>query len=411
MSTQTLNPSKKSVLWNIIGSIIASASSFVLLLCVTRAVGTVNGGIFALAYSTAQILLSVGKYGVRSFQATDIQKEISFETYLFSRVWFCTLMFVLCLVFCLFSGYNLEKTLIFVFVCIIKMVDAIEDVFHGQLQCCDKLDVAGQLLAGRNLFTVILFCLMIAITKHLFLTCLVTAVASLLGGILLNTVVTGRYMSCTIAYKKQELWLLVGACFPLFAGSFLSLYIYNACKYALDYFGSEEQITYYSIIFMPAFVINLFSEFIFKPLLTQIAALWSDKKGKEFFCLIGKLLSFILVLTFFAGAGGYVCGAQLLSMVYNVDVILYRIDLVILIISGGFSAGVYLLYNVLTAMRLQKTIIINYGIATVLITILGFVGVRYWAIRGATIAYLFTEIILFVLMFSCTLYGYKKGKI
>ena len=63
---------QKSFLWNIIGSAVSAASSFVLLLCVTRTVGASEGGIFSLAFATSQILLTIGKFGVRAFQASEI---------------------------------------------------------------------------------------------------------------------------------------------------------------------------------------------------------------------------------------------------------------------------------------------------------------------------------------------------
>lgn len=160
---------------------------------------------------------------------------------------------------------------------------------------------------------------------------------------------------------------------------------------------------------MPTFVINLFSEFIFKPLLTQIAIMWREGSFKEFHVTILKLLANIGIITFLAMGFIYLYGAQILSVIYKVDILKYRKELIILIFSGGFSAAVYLLYNVLTSMRLQKTIICNYGIATVMITILAFVGVKYWKIAGAAYTYLITEIFLFCIMICCTYLGYKKG--
>lgn len=400
---------RQSFLWNIIGSIISAASSFVLLLCVTRAVGAAEGGIFSLAFATAQILLTFGKFGVRSFQATDMKEEVCFGVYLQTRIWFCLGMLILGILYTLSVGYDLRKSSIFILVCIIKIADAIEDVFHGQLQNVGRLDTAGKLLAIRNLFTMLIFAISISVTKNLLLASIISAVASIAVVIFLNIIVTRRYIPIAFSFDKSQTIYLVKACFPLFLGSFLSLYIYNAPKYAIDFLGSEEEVTYYSIIFMPAFVINLFSEFIFKPLLTTIASMWIDKDFSAFFKIVLKLLTNILIITFAIILGAYSIGTQVLSLAYAVDVTFYRMELVLLMLSGGFSAAVYLLYNVLTSMRLQKIIIINYLAASAAISVLSYLLVKYSRIHGAVTAYLITEILLFTLMLAGMCYGYKKG--
>ncbi|MBQ7943982.1 MAG: oligosaccharide flippase family protein [Lachnospiraceae bacterium] len=406
--SDNLGINKKSFIWNIIGSVLGAISSFVLLLCVTRTVGATEGGIFSLAFATAQILLTLGKFGVRSYQATDINDEIELGTYLVTRIWFCILMLFIGVLYVLIAGYDMRKSLIFIFVCIIKMVDAIEDVFHGQLQKIGHLDVAGKLLALRNMITILCFAIALYGTRNLLFGCIITAGISVVIGLFGNIAVTKQYMSVQLTVNHQHEKKLILACLPLFIGSFLSIYIYNVPKYALDFMGTESEIAVYSIIFMPAFVINLFSEFVFKPLLTMIASYWNNHQMEKFISVVVKLMINIMVITIIVMLGAYLIGAQLLSVFYAVDVVTYRRELVILMLSGGFSAAVYLLYNVLTSMRAQKIIIANYAIVAVLITIIAAVGVYNWKITGGAVAYLISEIILFGLMLIGTLVGYWK---
>ena len=60
-------------------------------------------------------------------------------------------------------------------------------------------------------------------------------------------------------------------CMPLFIGSYLTLYVGNAPKYAIDDFLELKYQTYYGILYMPSFVINLLSGFVFKPLLVDLS--------------------------------------------------------------------------------------------------------------------------------------------
>jgi len=407
-SSDNLGINKKSFFWNIIGSVLGAVSSFVLLLCVTRTVGATEGGIFSLAFATAQILLTIGKFGVRSYQATDINHEIEFGTYLRTRIWFCFIMLIIGIAYVFWAGYGLRKSLIFILVCIIKMVDAIEDVFHGQLQSIGHLDVAGKLLAFRNAITMVCFGIVLYITRDLLMGCVITAVISLLIVIIGNISISKEYLRVYLTKNKEKESVLIKACLPLFLGSFLSIYIYNMPKYALDFLGTEAEIAVYAIIFMPAFVINLFSEFVFKPLLTMIASYWNNHEMLKFIAVIKKLMLNIIGLTVIVMVGAYFVGAKLLSVFYAVDVMPYRIELVILMLSGGFSAAVYLLYNVLTSMRLQSVIIRNYGVVALLITVLAILAVNKWRISGGAVAYLISEIVLFILMLAATITGYRK---
>lgn len=398
-----------SFIWNIIGSMVGAASSFVLLLCVTRTVGAKEGGIFSLAFSTAQILLTVGKFGVRFFQATDIKGEISFATYLKTRVWFCLAMILLDCVYVYVTGCDFRKAWIFILVALIKMVDAAEDVFHGQLQCKGRMDIAGILLTVRNVSTILAFALSILVFKDLLWTCGVTAFVSVIGGLILNIAVTNYFIPVKLKLERQQIKQLIQSCMPLFIGSFLSIYIYNAPKYALDYWGTEEEVACYSIIFMPAFVINLFSEFVFKPLLTTIAKLWQEREYKKFKDLIYRLLGNIVLITIVMLIGAYAVGAKLLSIVYSVDIMQYKIELMILMVSGGLSATVYLLFNVLASVRAQNLIIMNYGIVSCIVTVLSWVFARYNPIMGASVAYFISEIILVTGMLLSTMKKYREG--
>lgn len=406
---------KADVFWNMLGSLLSAASSFLLLLFVTRYAGVNDGGIFSLAYSTAQILLTIGKFGVRSFQATDVKNEISFGTYLKSRYLFSIAMLFGDLLYVILAGYSLNKSLIFIFVCIIKMVDALEDVFHGQLQKNDRLALAGKLLTIRNLITIFCFAMSIIISKNLFYTNLITAILSLIVGVCGNYYFAGMILKSDIknSYKSSfayEIRFLLKQCSPLFIGSFLSLLIYNIPKYVIDFWGTDDQIACYTILFMPTFVINMISDFIFKPLLTTMAYDWEHKGIKRFCNRIFKLLCGIVVLMIFAMVMAYFLGTMVLSWFYAVDVNAYRKELCILMLGGGFSAVVYLLYNVLTCMRKQRQILIGYMIGTVIIAVLAIMFMPTMGIMGQTIAYLITEIVLSIYMLLMLIFGIQKIK-
>lgn len=407
---QQIAVTKSSVIWNMVGSGISALSSFILLMCVTRTVGAGDGGIFSVAFASAQLLLTLGKYGVRSYQATDVKRLVSFQAYLLSRILSCAAMMLCSFLFVFACQYMPEKAGVTVAVCLMKMVDAVEDVYHGQLQLDNRLDLAGKLLTFRNVFTMAFFAFLMAYTKNLLISCWTAGVVSMAVCLLINNGAARKFERIGLKCGKGELGIINKACLPLFLGSFLSLLIYNAPKYAIDMFCPSEIQTYYSIIFMPAFVINLFSEFVFKPLLTTLASWWQQKEYRKFINMILKLLGNISALTCFVLVAVYFCGTQLLSLFYGVDVNRYKTELLLLMLGGGFSAAVYFLYNVLTAMRKQKIILQSYLAGVVLIYILAFSVIRTGGILAAAVSYVVAEGILCVLMLLGTAWSIKRQK-
>ncbi len=397
-----------SFAWNTIGSILSAGSSFVLLSCVTQAIGAADGGIFAFAFSSAQLMLTVGKYGVRSYQATDVNKEISASSYFMSRILSCLLMMLLCVGMILVLGYQGASASVILAVGLLKMVDAVEDVYHGQMQLNNKLDTAGKLLALRNLFSMVLFAALIFTTGQLELTCWVTAIVSLLLCVAINHPMLARMERVGFCWNGGELRRLIVACLPLFVGHFLSLYIYNVPKYAIEMYCASEIQTYYNVIFMPAFAINLLSEFVFKPLLTSLALWWDGGEIGRFRKLVFKMIAYIFGLTLVILVGTYVVGTPILSFVFGVDIAPYRTELMLLMFGGGFGAIVYFLYNVLASMRAQGAVLINYGAAAVVITVIAFLTVGQHGILAASLSYVIAEIILGVLMILSVVMGIRR---
>lgn len=75
---------------DMIGSTCYSGSSFLYLLVVTRVCGAQLAGFYSLSYATAQLLLQVGRYGVRTYQATDLEHKYIFSSIRFPHYHLCT---------------------------------------------------------------------------------------------------------------------------------------------------------------------------------------------------------------------------------------------------------------------------------------------------------------------------------
>lgn len=409
---------KKAFLWNMIGSTCYSGSSFLYLLVVTRICGARLAGFFSLSYATAQLLLQVGRYGVRTYQATDLNRKYSFSEYKLSRLITCSLMMLFGIIYssCSLSG---EYIIISIFIIMMKMIDAVEDVFHGNLQQNHHVEQMGKALAIRNIYSAVFFTGILLVTKNLYLTCVTTAVTSLILCLWVNSCFARKYgltaediagqpvsMSCKLHHVLE----LLKTCTPMFIGTFLSLLLYNVPKYAMANVMTDEYQTYYSILFMPSFVITLMCEFVFKPTITTIAELWWENNLKKFVMYVLRIIAIILVCCAGIVAGGHLLGRTLLEIIYGVDLSPYKLQFIVLLAGGGIGAEVYMIYNILIAIRWGKCMLPVYSIAAVITIAAARAMVNQWGIMGAALNYLLSCSILFVLFASILIYVILKKK-
>ena len=395
---------KQAFLWNMIGSTCYSGSSFLYLLVVTRVCGAQLAGFFSLSYATAQLLLQVGRYGVRTYQATDLEQKYIFSEYKVSRIITCALMMLFGIIYSSFS-FKGEYIIISTFVIMMKMIDAVEDVFHGNLQQKYHVEQMGKMLAARNLYSAVFFTVILIVTKSLYLTCVATPVTSLVLCLVINSWASRKYAGHAEDNRKfqfSHVMELLKTCTPMFVGTFLSLLLYNIPKYAMASVMEDEYQTYYSILFMPSFVISLMCEFVFKPTITTIAGLWWENNVKKFTLYVLRIIAIILVCCTAVVAGGHLIGRTLLELIYGVDLSPYKLQFVVLLIGGGISSEVYMLYNILIAIRWGKCLLPVYSITAVITILAAQAMVKQWGIMGAALNYVLSCSILFIL-FTCIL--------
>lgn len=399
---------RQDFIWNLIGSVLYSLSSFYYLMLVTRVCGVTEGGVFALAFATAQLLLTFGRYGMRTFQATDTKREYSFSEYGLTRIATCAGMVLFALPYGLFMRYSAHKIWIFVWVTALKMVDAAEDVYHGELQRSFHVALMGKMLALRNLFSCVLFGILLFASRDLLCTCAVSALGSLLFCLVINRAalrsVCGREKGWEIAHVRR-LFLI---CFPIFISTFFSLFLYNIPKYAIDRYLAEEFQTYYSILFMPSFVITLFSEIITKPLLTTISISWEEDR-KKFLFVLARIYALIAAGTLLIVAGGHFLGRFLLEILYGVDLHDYRLHFIVLLFGGGLSAAVYITYNILISIRFEKYIIAGYLAVSASAVPLTYLAVSRFGVMGAAASYFFTCLALGLVFGSMLIWKILKN--
>ena len=190
------------------------------------------------------------------------------------------------------------------------------------------------------------------------------------------------------------------------------MYISNAPKYAINNLHSNVMQNVYNILFMPAFVINLFSSFVFRPMLVKMALYWKEHRFKALIKIIGLMNMGIMGFTMVVVIGAWLLGIPVLSFLYAIDLSDYRLQLLMVMIVGGLSALMSFANNVLVVMRKQHVLIPISAVSFIFALIAVPKIVELYVITGAIVSYgisIGLIVLLYNIVIVFSLYKEKRG--
>lgn len=405
---------KKGAIWNTVAGIVDAAEAVVILMVITRTLGLEDAGIVTIAFSIGNLMMTLGKYGMRNYQVTDVDDRFNFRTYLYSRYITVGLMLVASvgyLAYCMvWKQYTTYKLAICMGICVIYMIESIEDVFWGLYQRNGRIDLGAKIFIARWVVILISICGLVIVGIDLQLAMLIAIIAGALVSTITNVISVKKYREKTTPKTTPtQVWRLLWTCLPLFAITFLSMYLNNASKYSIDRYMTSEEQACYGFIAMPVFVVSLLNQFIYQPILVGLAEQWKEKDYKGFKKNIAKDALAIVAITVICMLGAWLIGIPVLSWLYDTDLSAYRLELVILIFGSGFMAMATFISVVMTIMRIQKYSLIGYGVASVLAVATIDIVVKNYGILGACIDYVGIMLVLMVALGVVTDARFKKN--
>ena len=391
----------RDYVWNTVGVGLWGMVFPVLTIVVTQLAGAEQAGMFSLAFVTALLLMFVGNYGVRNFQASDLDEEYSFADYQANRVLTVVIMLVAGITYCKFRGYTDQMWLMSLGVYLYKAVDALADVYEGRLQQVDKLYLAGISQAFRSAAALIGFSLALLITRNVGVSSIIMAVIAALTFVVFTFPLAQLETPKSRSANAKRVIALLKQCFPLFVALFMYNLIDNMPKFVMEGALSYDNQLYYNALYFPAHAILLTSGFIYKPMLLKMANAWADPaKRKKFDLIIVVMFVIIVAITVvMAGAMSWF-GLAIMSFLYGIDFEQYRGLCFVMLAAGGVTAGIEFLYQVITVLRRQRAVtklyLITFGFSLFVPVLL----VNFTGLPGAVIGYLIVMCILLVLLVS-----------
>lgn len=389
---------KYKYIWFTMGTACFALATLVMTIIISRLLGETQAGMFSVGLSIAQWLVTIAYFEIRTFQVTDVRNEYSFKYYLTLRILMCIITFLASIVYVVFNNYDIQKVIIILLVCLYKISDSIADTFEGEFQKEDRIDISGKSEFYRVFFSILVLVIAVAVSKNLILSLIIMNVVAYGMIVLLDISIAVKRVSVRMTGDMKRLWKLVKMCIPLAVSTFLSTYIINSSKLSVDRVLGDEAQLYYTAVFMPNMVINLFSGIIFKPMQTAMAVNYYEKKYKNFWHIISKMILIITGFTFVCEVGAYILGIPVLSWLYGVNLKEYKLTLLLLLLCGGVNAINIIFYYVLAIMRKQKYMTILYIIVCLVSFLIMDTMTGKMGLMGASLGYLILVSLLAALL-------------
>lgn len=401
---------KKEFIWNTVGSVIVAIFNAIILMFCTRMNNVEIAGIFSIAYATAYIFNAIGDFGIRIYQVTDINKKYNFSEYLMARIIAVILMCICATIFITVGGYRNEKFIISIILITYRIIENFSETFQAEFQLNGHLEMAGKSMTYRNVTALLVCYLVDKITGNFILALISMLIINIILFVLYDVKKVKKFTNINFKVNMNKVKEITIQCLPLAISTLISIYVINSVKYAIDATGNYTMQTYYNIIYMPTFVINLISIFISKPFLKPFGEYWNNKEYKKLYSTVGKIIAFLFGATIAIELVCYFIGIPILNLLYKVDLSAFKLQLMLLILSGFLYAISTILFNALGTMRKQKFTLIPYALSAIFALIVPNYLVQKYGMQGAVISSILIMFILCISMGILFIFNLKKKK-
>ncbi len=394
-----MNKKLRGVVLYTFGLLFFGFTSLVYMISTTRINGVEDAGKFAFAYAVACTFYGIGTYIGKAYQVTDRSKENSDKDYIVNKLITCGLMVLITLLFALFKNYAMDKLLLIIILTIYRGADAFVEAYHAIVQKKDDIAKVGISIFIRTVLLMSLFVITLYLKHDIIFSSFVIMIANVIY------VLTVDYLLCKKMIDKKKvniysnIYLLIAG-LPICLFSFMSVYVINASKYAIDAISTDAVQGIFSIVIMPASFLALISLYVTQSFLNDFSNCIESKNFKKLSKIISKISLFIIIIGIISIIGAYLIGIEVLHLIYNQDLNGMKMNLCIILIGSIIYSICCLLSNVFISLRKNILQLVLLFIDFIFAIIISPILVRTYGIDGACYAYLIVmsaQLVLFII--------------
>ncbi|WP_108775255.1 lipopolysaccharide biosynthesis protein [Lactimicrobium massiliense] len=354
------NSLMKNMAWNTVGNIIYFFCQWVTTVLIVRLDSYDAAGYLSLAMSTSSTFSTVCLFNMRNFQVSDVKREYADDIYAGSRLITCLIGFILCCIFSLNSSSVYQMLCIDAYM-IIRIAESAVDVIHGIDQRINRYDIIGKSFLCRGILTVALFSVGIFFSLDLYITLLITGIGNLLFVVLYDLRKTRMLSKFKPIVKDKKVFDLLKECAPLVVTSFLLSTIPLLPRTTIQNNLGNDVLGIYSSIASPTLIVQVFANYVFAPVLPELARIYQSGEYKKFRQIFHKILLLLLFFSVCVTIGALVLGKLGLSLLYGKSILKSYNLFIPLVWCTTLTAFIWILNSIVTSIRkIMSTMVVSF---------------------------------------------------
>ncbi|MCL2208957.1 MAG: oligosaccharide flippase family protein [Treponema sp.] len=392
-------------LWTFLSAGVFSVYISIVVLITARRVGLAEAGMVSFAAAIVTLASGLITFGVRIFQASDIRKEFSLQTYFGFRVYTALLSTVLITVFLFIGGFNSDRVIVISLFYFIFLCTGFADVFMGDLQQNGKMHVAGKMMVCAFGLNIITYTIIIYISGSLYISLISSCVVTFAVYIAWIWYYQNDFGPIRIKYDISAIKRLFKKVLPIFLAGIISSYLFNIHKYYLGFLETDESVAIITILLMPGTALQILCGSIFGGAeMTKTAVVYTSGNIKNLTRRINHQLLLAAAISVFFLLCVFVFGLPLLTWLFAVDLTAYKYELIITSIGGALFSVNIVLGTAIIVMRMQRAHFINILTVTLVVApLMWFIIDRYGIMGAAFVNLAILAPLTIVLLIICRL--------
>lgn len=389
-----------NVSWAFIGFAIYAASQWATLAIVARTCGPDGLGQFALALATTAPVMLLAGLELRLVQSADSDQKFAFAEYLALRLLGIGVALSLIAAIGLFCGFNQVESSILIAVGFSKAVEATADVFYGQFQQRERMDLIARSMILRSIISLCVFGTVIYFTSSLTAGIYGQLIAWVVVLILFDVPSISQFLPSTWSgvlrsrMTASHLWQLAILATPAGLRTMLLSFESNIPYYVLRYFSDERSIGVFAAMAYSLVIVQTFARSLNQPAVPRFSILFSRRDQAAFAKLLWQLCGMGLIIGLMGLAATLVIGKLFLTMAYGTE---FADDSSILVILMSACAVRMITLPVAAAMAGTSQFVWLFRIQSLAVAVMGIAAVILvpsLGLRGAAYSVLLVSIVM-----------------
>ncbi|MFQ3726951.1 oligosaccharide flippase family protein [Staphylococcus equorum] len=395
---------KVNVLFNILTTILTTLLQIIIIILLSKYVGTNSVGLLTLGLAITAPILLLSRFNLRAAYSSDFNNEFDFNKYHTLRI-ISTIgyMGLSCLIIQFFN-LNIAENIFLLLIILWKALETISDIIYAHFQKAQNMITIFYISLWKTIISIIVFIVSIYFFNNVIIPFITIIIIHFVFLILeYKKLIENIDVKLSMDFNIKNILVLT---LPLGIAHFLTSMNVNVPRYILQFMGNTRELGVYGSLFYLITAGSYIILSINNAVLPRQAKIRYEKGFNELLKIKRKLDSIILLLMIPVIIICIFFGDIIIKLIFNDYIANYKMEFVIITFIALIKylninlENIYLTYHM---YNLQLKFNIIY---LILVTISSLVLVYYESILGATLSVLITELIMYVLK-----YLYLKRKV